>query len=83
MSLERIDRYVQELTCIKDYTNKLHELNDAYSLISHLQEELNEKDQIILRCKRRIEMLQSIIAIFEEDLSERFMQFRKKTVGHS
>jgi len=46
MSLERIDRYIQELTCIKDYTNKWHELNDAYSLISHLQKELNEKDQI-------------------------------------
>jgi peptidoglycan hydrolase CwlO-like protein len=83
MSLERIDRYIQELTCIKDYTNKWHELNDAYSLISHLQKELNEKDQIILRCETRIEKLQSIIAILEEDLSERFMQFRKKTVGHS
>ena len=79
MSLERIDRYIRELTCIKGYIPKCHELNDAYSLIYHLQKELNEKEQTILRCKTRIDKQQSIIAIFEEDFIERLEQLRKKT----
>jgi hypothetical protein len=70
MSLERIDRYIKELTAIRDYSAKCLELNNTYKLISEMQKELNEKETLISISKDTIEEQVATIIYLSNMLGE-------------
>jgi predicted nucleic acid-binding Zn-ribbon protein len=63
MSLERIDRYIKELTAVKEYENVCQQLNDARKMLVELQ-----KNNLLY--KNTIETQSSAA----KDLSERLAQ---------
>jgi hypothetical protein len=64
MSLEKIDRYIKELTAIKEYDNVCQQLNDAMLTIADLQ-------KINLLSENTIETLSSDLKQLSELLAQK------------
>jgi ABC-type transporter Mla subunit MlaD len=61
VSLEKIDRYIKELTAIKEYDNVCQQLNDARLTIADLRSDLKQLSELLAQTQQERDNFKSIV----------------------